>query len=242
MPSRYRRSGRSAGRTPRSMAVAVVVVLAAVAGLTGPPGADGSGGVRVAEAAACTSVTLTPGLASPQPAGTTVPFTAQAQGCASAEYQFWVFTTDWAVAQPFSSSATFNWNTSGLPAAFYYIAVWARETGSGVNGPQAQSSLTYRLTASGGCTSVTLTPSLASPRPVGTTITWTAQAGGCGVAEYQFWVNDGAWTVAQPFWTGTNFVWNTTGLAAGTYYVAVWARARTGRTRTAGSRTPLPGP
>ena len=66
---------------------------------------------------------------------------------------------------------------------------------------------------------------MASPQPVGTTVTWTALASGCGSPEYQFWVRTaGVWAIAQNWSTSATFSWNTAALAAGDYLVEVDAR------------------
>ena len=70
--------------------------------------------------------------ASPQAHGTSITFTASAAGCPNPRYQFWILAPggSWTVAQPYSSNATFNWNTSALPAGGYRYSVWARDASS----------------------------------------------------------------------------------------------------------------
>ena len=72
-------------------------------------------------------------------------------------------------------------------------------------------------------------PSPASPQVPGTSVLWTAVAGGgSGNYQYQFWLNDGtSWSIAKPYGaTNDNtWTWDTTGLATGTYSVQVWARS-----------------
>jgi hypothetical protein len=44
---------------------------------------------------------------------------------------------------------------------------------------------------------------------------------------YEFWVlapGASSWTMVRAYSTTATFAWNTTGLAAGTYQVVVWAR------------------
>lgn len=177
------------------------------------------------QAASCTGVTLTPSVASPQNAGVMVTWTASASGCASSEYQFWLWSSGvWTIQQPWSGAATWNWNTTGLSGDFY-VAVWARESGSGSASPQAQLSTVYTIRPASGCSSVALSPSAPSPQAVGSTVTFTGAAAGCTAPQYQFWLYaGGAWSVQQAWSASTTWAWNTAGVAPGTYYVAVDAR------------------
>src|SRR6266480_886114 len=87
---------------------------------------------------------------------------------------------------------------------------------------------TYNLTTQA-CTSVTDTPAPASPRLSGTSITFTASAGGCPNPLYQFWLlpPGGSWQIKQAYSAGNTFVWNTAGLAPGDYLYTAWARNST---------------
>ncbi len=57
-------------------------------------------------------------------------------------------------------------------------------------------------------------------------MTLTAAASGCTSAEYKWWVMPpgGSWAIVRD-WGAAAFSWNTTGLAAGTYQLFVYARA-----------------
>jgi hypothetical protein len=75
--------------------------------------------------------------------------------------------------------------------------------------------------------SVTLTPSPASPQTVGAKVTFTAAAtGGSGSYEYQFVRRDpqGVWTTVRAYSSAATWTWGTTGAATGTYSIQVWAR------------------
>src|SRR5207302_7071622 len=76
-----------------------------------------------------------------------------------------------------------------------------------------------------GCTSAGVSPNLASPQAVGTSIGFTAMSTGCTAPQYEFWLlaPGGAWTVKQGYGAGA-WSWTTMGLAPGTYQVGVWAR------------------
>ena len=76
-----------------------------------------------------------------------------------------------------------------------------------------------------GVQSVTVTPNLASPRQIGTTITWTASpAGGRAPYQYKWWRHDGAaWTMMRDWSASSTFAWTPT-VPNGQYTIAVWVR------------------
>jgi hypothetical protein len=164
-----------------------------------------------------------------------VTFTGSASGCSTPNYQFWILapgSSSWTVAQPYSTTATFNWTTTGKVAGAYHFSVWVRDSGSpGTNSNSlgtydAFVGATYTLTSTP-CTSVTLTPAPPSPQVHGTTVTFTGAASGCANPLYQFWMlapGSSTWTIVQASSTTATFSWNTTGLPAGTYRFSVWAR------------------
>jgi cell wall-associated protease len=75
---------------------------------------------------------MTPDKASPQPAGTTVTFTASAGCTGTPQYRFWVKAPGgaWTIAQDYGASSTFVWNTAGKPAGTYQLEVDVRNAGS----------------------------------------------------------------------------------------------------------------
>ncbi len=183
----------------------------------------------------CSAVTESVSPASPQLAGTAVAFTASASGCARPLYQFWILapgSTTWRVGQAYSSSPTFSWSTSGLPAGSYTYTVWARDASSqGTRCGNLGCSDTYApataYSVSRPCTSVTDSATPASPQHRGTAITFTATASGCARPLYEFWVlapGSHTWQIAKAYSSTAAFTWNTTGLPAGSYLYTVWAR------------------
>jgi hypothetical protein len=194
--------------------------------------------LTIAATAPCTGVGLSPNPASPQASGTTVLWTASATGCTTPQFRFMVWNgTSWSVGQEWGATATFSWNTSGLTAGSYLVEAWARSGTSGTL--QAQSpDVGYALTTTAGsCTSVSLSPSPASPQASGTTVLWTAAATGCTVPQFRFmvWIASTGWTVGQEWSASPTFSWNTSGLAAGSYLVEAWARSGTSGTLQAQS-------
>src|SRR6266567_3813447 len=83
----------------------------------------------------CTSVTASPAPASPQTSGTAITISASASGCPNARYEFWIMAAggSWTIVQAYSPTATFSWNTTGLPAGTYRYSVWARDASSGAS-------------------------------------------------------------------------------------------------------------
>lgn len=190
---------------------------------------------------ACAAVNVGAAPASQAVAGTTVAFTASAAGCPNANpvYEFWTLAPDatsWTLAQAYSTTATFSWNTTGKAAGTYDISVWARDANSsGTAGNSSgrwdtYNSSQYTLTSAVSgtpCTGLSVTSSPASTAKVGAPVTFTAAAVGCPVPTYQFWMlvpGATSWAMAQAYSSSATFSWTTTGKAAGTYGVSVWAR------------------
>jgi spore germination protein YaaH len=183
----------------------------------------------------CASVTESAEPASSQASGTAITFTASASGCPNPLYQFWFLAPGrtWQIVQAYSTSATFNWNTTGLPAGSYLYTVWVRDASSpgtscgslGCEDAYFPGTF-YRLTTTP-CTSVTESAAPASPQASGTAITFTATASGCPNPLYQFWIlapGSSTWQIKQAYSSSATFSWNTTGLPAGTYLYTVWVR------------------
>jgi hypothetical protein len=99
-------------------------------------------GIRGQAVPAPLTVTVGANKASPQPIGTTITFTADADSGA-APYSFkWLTSSDgttWTVARDWGASETFAWTPDTL--GVYGIKVWARSDGSTVDAPEAQASV-----------------------------------------------------------------------------------------------------
>jgi spore germination protein YaaH len=180
---------------------------------------------------ACTSETIAPAPGAIS-IGAVVSFTATAGGCSAPEYEYWIQPPGgyWTEVQGYSTNPRYSWNTSGLKAGSYQVAVWARQHGSRTS--------TYEVAAGGayvlhGCASAGVTPAPGS-YPVTATITLTATAGGCSSPEFEFWIRPpgGYWNMVQAYGAGTTYNWNTMGLKPGVYQVAVWARQHGSGTAT----------
>jgi hypothetical protein len=172
------------------------------------------------------SISLTSNLASAQPLGSTVTWTASATGGETPyEFQFKVYDANgaWSVVQPWSTSNTYSW-TPGVASANYRVMAQVR--GAGNTAPSGELAVWKPFTINARATSVTLTPTLTSPRIPGTSIVWWAVAdGGEQPYSYQFLIwNGSVWTVARAWDTSGSFNWTPT-VANANYFVAVQARS-----------------
>jgi spore germination protein YaaH len=84
----------------------------------------------------CASVTASAAPASvAHGSGTHVIITAAAAGCTDANpgYEFWMrpaSSSTWQLVAPYSTTATFDWNTTGAAAGVFYFGVWAKDAAS----------------------------------------------------------------------------------------------------------------
>jgi hypothetical protein len=172
----------------------------------------------------CSSVSLSTVTAPPQPAGTSIPFTAT--GCAGSEYRFWMLPPggSWTMQRDYGAS-TLTWNTPGLAAGTYQLGVWARQPGSS-NSYDAYAFTTFEI-GSGTCNSAGLSPGVATPQAPGATVTFTGTSNGCAIPLYEFWLlrPGGGWQILQAYSPLATWSWDTTGWPVGTYQVGVWAKA-----------------
>lgn len=186
----------------------------------------------------CLGVTIAASPASPQNGGAQVTFTATASGCITPgpRYEFWIrpaTSSSWTIVQPYSSTGTFSWNTSGA-AGTYYVSVWAKDAASTTATFDANATASFVVNRAT-CRAVTISASPASPRPRGTQVTFTATASQCTNAnpQYEFWIrpaSSNTWTVARPWSASNQFVW-TNGNAGG-YYISVWVKDAASPTAT----------
>jgi putative pyrroloquinoline-quinone binding quinoprotein len=186
---------------------------------------------------ACSGLTGSAAPASPQAPGTAITFTGVASGCGGTPlYQFWMLapgSSTWTSVQAYSTSATFNWTTTGLVGGLYHFGIWVRDTSStgtmcdSLGCKDAFVALNYTLTSTP-CTSVTASAAPPSPSAAGTSVTFTGNASGCPNPLYEFWIlppGSTTWTVARAYSATASFVWSTAGpLPAGLYHFGIWAR------------------
>ncbi len=172
-----------------------------------------------------TEVTLTAN--PPSPSGDNVVFTAAAGGgSGNYQYRFWLLTNGvWSIVQDYSTDSTWTWDTAGVTAGDYLVAVHSRSVGS-TTASEAGATLNYLFTGNP-VTGVTLNPDLSSPRPAGDNVVFTAVAsGGSGNYQYRFWLlTNGVWSIVQDYSNDSTWTWDTAGVTAGDYLVAVHSRS-----------------
>jgi hypothetical protein len=80
----------------------------------------------------CSGAKLTTSVASPQPHGVAVVLAGSATCQGTAQYRFWVRAPggSWTIVQDYSSTSTFAWSTTGLPAGTFALEVDVRDQGS----------------------------------------------------------------------------------------------------------------
>jgi hypothetical protein len=65
--------------------------------------------------------------------GTPILIGASAPGCPNPNYEYWVLYPGaglYTELQAYTTSASFNWPTTGLPAGTYRINIWVRDASS----------------------------------------------------------------------------------------------------------------
>jgi hypothetical protein len=76
-------------------------------------------------------VTASP--ASTAASGAKVTITGAATACSSPLYEFWILppgAPTWQLAQAYSQSASYLWDTTGKTKGVYRFSVWAKDSGS----------------------------------------------------------------------------------------------------------------
>ncbi len=182
--------------------------------------------------APCTGMTAS---ATPPTAvvGTSVTITGAATGCPNPFYQFWMQPPGgaWSVARPYSSNASFVWNTNGKATGTYHFSVWARDAsslgtgGAAPNTYDAFAGVPYTL-GQPNCSAMTATAAPADTANRGTPVSITASATTCPTPLYEFWLlpPGGGWTLVRGYSSNPTLSWNTTGAALGTYRFSVWTK------------------
>jgi hypothetical protein len=120
-----------------------------------------------------------------------------------------------------TSPYTFTW--SNVPKGTYTITAKAYDS---YGATKVSAPITVNVVSPATAVSFT-SVSAASPRPVGTSVTFNAKAtGGSGTYQYQFLVKNPVtgWTVAKAYSTSSSFAWITSALPVGTYSIQVMAR------------------
>lgn len=179
-----------------------------------------------------TSPACTGGVASASPSGTTAPgatvtWTASASSCTSTEYKFWLRPPggSYALAQDWSTSPTFAWNTTGAANGTWTVSVWMRSVSSNLS-YETYATAQHSIAAAGPCTSASVTEPSGGSGVAGTIVNWSVTASPCTSAQYQYWIlpPGGSYAIAQAYSSSPTFAWDTTGKAPGQYWLSVWVR------------------
>ena len=171
----------------------------------------------------CGSPTVAAGVASPQPVGTVVHFTASAPGCSSPQFRYFYYPaagSQFGMLQDWTSTAAYDWSTSVLRPGTYSIVVHVKQAGS----TAAYDTYAVLALSLKGSAPTTLNTVPASPQAAGTAVTLTAAA--TGVPQYQVWLYPpgGPWTLVQDYGSNAVIHWSTTGLMQGTYAWVFYGR------------------
>jgi hypothetical protein len=181
---------------------------------------------------AISSLTLTTNLAAPQPAGSTIVWTATPAGGSGALVYKWFLTNDgvsWTTVGTWTSSNQFTW-TPTVANANHRVSAWVKHASNPKDEWEATSERPFAVTvavpSSTPVASVALTTNVASPQPAGSTIVWTATpTGGTGALVYKWFVStDGASWSTNGLWAASNqFTW-TPAVASANSRVSVWVK------------------
>jgi hypothetical protein len=120
-----------------------------------------------------------------------------------------------------TSPYTYSWKK--VPRGTYTVTAKAYDSSGATK--VSTPSIVNVVSAVTGVSFTSVSP--ASPRPIGTSVTFNASAtGGSGTYQYQFLVKNPVtgWAIAKVYSTSSSFAWNTSGLPAGTYSIQVMAR------------------
>jgi hypothetical protein len=192
-----------------------------------PDNANASGATDFTITPAPLTVSMTSSYPSPQAAGQSIAFSAQAAGGSTVyEYKFRLSTdggATYSTVRDWNSHPVFLWQTS-VPVPNARINVWVRDGGT-VDAPQTQFTMPYVITGStGSLTLVSITANPLSPQMSETILEFTATAtGGTAPYQYKFWLYDGTtWRVVRD-WSNSNwYLWFPQ--VVGTYRIGVWVR------------------
>jgi hypothetical protein len=164
-----------------------------------------------------------------------VTLTATGDSCDSPLYEFWEYMegdpAGWKVVQPFSTTATYAWDTSTSPDGAFDFEVWIKDTTS--SSPyDTYAVATYSLQGTGApCTNALLSENVNSPEPAGTSVTFTGASSTCGTPQYEFWQlapgGQTPWTIVQPWSDNASYVWDTSAASFAAYEFEVWVRDST---------------
>jgi N-acetylmuramoyl-L-alanine amidase len=187
------------------------------------------------------SVALTANRPEPQPAGTSITFSAVPNGGATPHTYKWLLHdgSSWHALSDWSTTSTYTWTPTAANSQ-YRFGVWVRSAGSTATTGEVTASIDFAITASTTTTTpppptsttgtrlsaVTLSANKAEPQPQNTTITFTATPnGGATPQQYKWLLHDGdQWRMIKDWNTSNTFAWTPTA-ANSQYRIGVWVRS-----------------
>jgi hypothetical protein len=177
----------------------------------------------------CTTVTSSFNPVSPGTTNGIVTVTANAACGGTPTYEFWMQVQGgtWTIGQPWGTSNTWVWDTTGFSAGSYNVQVWARGQGSTAAYDVFTPASSYQLvSANQECSDAGLQSNVTSPSQVGAPVTLTATSSTCPSPEYKFWrlVPNGSWQIVQDWSSSPTLAWDTSAAAPGAYSFQVWVR------------------
>jgi hypothetical protein len=188
-----------------------------------------------------TAVSLTANKPAPQPANTTITFSAAPTGGAAPHQYKWLVHngTSWAAVADWSTTSTFNWTpTAANPA--HRVGIWVKSAGVAGDVPQVTNSVDFAITAAttappppppttttgARLTAVIVGANKIAPQPAGSTVTFTATPnGGVAPLQYKWLIHDGLyWSAVTSWTTSSTYNW-TPGTQNAGYRVGVWVKS-----------------
>ena len=181
-----------------------------------------------ADVAGATGVTLLPDRVAPQPVGTTVTWTATANGgTAPYSFKWWLHDgSSWRVLRDWNASAVFDWSPTTAQQRISRRRVGAQRR-QDLDVDEANEGVNFAIMpASSRVTSVSLAADHPAPQPAGSTITWSAEGvGGVGPHSFKWWLYDGStWKVLRDWNPSASFSW-TPATPNRAYRMGVWVRS-----------------
>jgi hypothetical protein len=175
-------------------------------------------------------VALSTSIAEPQPAGSTIVWTATPSDTTSPNVYKWFVSPDggtWNPVGSWTSSNQFSW-TPTAAGANYHVSAWVKRASNTADAAEASAERSFAITeaVSTPVSNVALTANLAAPQPAGTPIVWSAAAsGGTGALVYKWFISPdgGTWNAVGSWNPSNQFTWTPT-TAGANYRISAWVK------------------
>ena len=185
------------------------------------------------------SLALTTNVPAPQPAGTTIVWTATPTGgSTSLVYKWFIFELGlWRQIGSWTASNQLTW-TPTYASADYRVSAWVKSAATTADEAEATTERPFAITASTTTSapapttststrvsSLALSTNLPAPQAAGSTIVWTATpTGGASSLVYKWFVYElGLWRQVGSWSASNQFTWTPT-KASADYRVSVWVK------------------